>query len=121
MSEIRDNRRIRYCTKCGHVGEPQIEEDKNFSFLFFLFLCFLMLLPGLIYLALSRRNESFYVCEKCRGRLCLVSIDSPVAQAALPADDPAGIRVPVFCRDCGKYSEFGAKFCMSCGHAIASA
>jgi hypothetical protein len=72
-----------YCTKCGNVGVPDVVTEREFSVGLFVVLLVLGIIPGLIYLALGGSAQLYYECTKCSGRLCLIPVDSPIAQAAL--------------------------------------
>jgi hypothetical protein len=79
-------RLVKYCTKCGHVGVPNIENvtTRHFGLVFWL-LFLLGIIPAVIYLMLGGGVEvqPYYVCTECRGMGVLIPIDSPVAKAAL--------------------------------------
>lgn len=83
-----------YCTRCGHVGEPAIEEESRFSVGWCIFLLLLGILPGLIYLIAAPGADRFWVCTTCKGRSCLVPMDSPVAVQAL-RNAGAPVNLPV--------------------------
>lgn len=74
---------LKYCTKCGHVGKPDIEEESRFSDGWGLFLLLLGIIPGIVYWLSTRSPDRFWACRNCRGRECLVPTDSPVAVSAL--------------------------------------
>lgn len=71
---------IKYCTKCGHVGEAGIEEESRYSVAWGILLFLLGIIPGIIYWLVVGSADRYWVCRKCCGRGCLVPIDSPVAQ-----------------------------------------
>jgi hypothetical protein len=79
-------RLVKYCTKCGHVGIPNIENvtSRHYGLVFWLLFLF-GIIPGLIYLMLGGGIESqpYYVCTECRGMGVLIPADSPIARAAL--------------------------------------
>jgi len=80
---------IKYCTKCGHVGPADIVTDRSISVGLLLVLLILGIIPGLIYLLMGGSSTDYWQCVSCRGRLCLVPADSPIALRALPAHDRA--------------------------------
>jgi hypothetical protein len=118
-------RKIQYCTKCGHVGVPNIVEVREISTALLIVLLFFGIIPGLIYLIIGGSTQPYYECTQCRGRLCLIPSDSPVAQSALgtrpqaPALSAATGNAAKFCSSCGTALVTGSRICGSCGQAIA--
>ena len=115
-------RKVQYCTKCGHVGVPNIENVREISTGLLIVLLLFGILPGLVYLIFGGSTQPYYECTQCRGRLCLIPADSPVAQSTLgtrpqaPALN-AGIAAK-FCNSCGTSLAAGSRFCSSCGQAV---
>lgn len=69
-----------FCTACGDVVAPA--KLSGFSFVIFIVLCLIMVLPGVLYLAYFMVKGSTFGCPRCR-RQTLIPADSPVARAAL--------------------------------------
>lgn len=74
---------MKYCTRCGHVGEPDIEEESRFSVAWGILLFLLGIIPGIIYWLAVGSPDRYWVCQKCRGRECLVPLDSAIAAQAI--------------------------------------
>jgi hypothetical protein len=70
---------LRYCTRCDAVEERMFYARG--SWLAFIVLCCLFLIPGIIYFVWMRSTEHFG-CQKC-GSPDIVPLDSPVARRAL--------------------------------------
>jgi hypothetical protein len=117
-------RKVQYCTKCGHVGVPQIENVREISTGLLIVLLLFGIIPGLIYLIIGGSTQPYYQCSQCRGRLVLIPVDSPVAQTALSKKpqtlelNAAGKTCRRFCSSCGTALTSGSRFCSQCGHAI---
>jgi hypothetical protein len=79
------------------------------------------IVPGLIYLLIGGSSQPYYQCTQCRGRLVLIPVDSPVAQAALskkpqgPELSAAGKTSSKFCTACGNSVSADGRFCSQCG------
>ena len=121
-----DLRKLQYCTKCGHVGVPDIENVREFSVALLFVLLLLGAIPGLIYLAFGGSSQDYYVCTECKGRLVLIPVDSPVAQSALekkaqPQNLEASGKAGAFCGGCGQPVPQGGRYCGSCGQAVSPA
>jgi hypothetical protein len=85
-------------------------------------LLFFGIVPGLIYLIMGGSTQPYYECIQCRGRLCLIPADSPVAQSALgnrtQAPALSAGTAGKFCSSCGTSLAAGSGFCSSCGQAV---
>lgn len=117
-------RKVQYCTRCGHVGVPHVENVREFSMGLFVVLLVFGIIPGLIYLLIGGSTQPYYECTQCRGRLVLIPFDSPVAQAALSKKQQVpqftAIGTGKFCTSCGTALPSGGRFCSQCGQAIAA-
>jgi hypothetical protein len=113
-------RKVQYCTKCGHVGVPNVENVREISTGLLIVLLLFGIVPGLIYLLIGSSTQPYYECTKCRGRLCLIPADSPVAQSALarPPSLPSANRAKNLCCACGAALIAGSRFCSQCGQGI---
>lgn len=76
-----DGRPQWFCTNCGAQVVAPVSLAK-FSFLVFLLLCLIMILPGVLYLLYYVIAGSKSGCPQCR-QAALIPISSPIAQAAI--------------------------------------
>jgi len=71
-----DKGKVWYCKACGHTGSRNTVYPG--STLINLILCFLYIVPGIIY-ALWRLSAKYYVCPECNQK-DLIPADSPLAK-----------------------------------------
>jgi hypothetical protein len=72
----------KYCTRCGHIGEPR--RITPGSFLIEVVLWLFLLVPGLIY-SLWRISARHNACRECGSR-DVVPLTSPAAQKQIASD-----------------------------------
>jgi hypothetical protein len=111
---------LRYCKRCGNVGEHWIEKHiTGGQWLTVVFLLLLGIIPGviyLIYLGLTGGDKALWVCPKCGARLQSVPLSSPIAQETMQKSAQA-ISGGAFCSNCGKPVLPTMNFCATCGAA----
>src|SRR5438132_13750934 len=105
-------RKVQYCTRCGHVGVPHIQNVKEISIGLLIVLLVFGIIPGLIYLLIGGSTQPYYECTQCTGRLVLIPVDSPVAQSALS-------RTTQVIPELNASSKESRTFCTSCGNVLA--
>lgn len=66
------------CTKCGHVGYPEIVSPANGCVA--VVLLALLIVPGIIYLAWAASAPKVIYCRKCGGKNTMIPIDSEQAR-----------------------------------------
>lgn len=108
------------CTKCGHVGYPEMVSPGNGCVALLLFAFFII--PGVIYVAWMMTSEKLVFCRKCGGKNTMIPAESERGRQLLNAHGAPVTSVvtsapePGFCRSCGKYfRDAAAAFCPFCG------
>jgi hypothetical protein len=74
---------VKYCTKCGNLGEASIVTEKTISVVSLIVLLALGILPGIIYIMLGGSSTKRWQCTSCHQRGCLIPADSQRALRAL--------------------------------------
>ena len=74
---------VKYCTKCGNVGEANVVTERTLSVVSLIVLLVLGVVPGLVYIMLGGSSTRRWECASCRQRGCLIPAGSQRALRAL--------------------------------------
>jgi hypothetical protein len=101
---------MKHCLDCGFVGQPQ--QYTPGSDHLEVRLWYLLIVPGVLYL-LWRKSARYTGCARCKSEH-IVSMDTPIAQAALRRLSPTPSAQSWVCMSCGEPIFGGGHYCANC-------